>query len=111
MAVPEEAFDVVGDQANRRVDPRAKVRWWAQLEIGGDRFACNIFDISLGGAKLSIADPLPLRAPIRLLMPPFGHFTGEIAWQSGGVAGLEFSSKDHPRLAKLIDSVLANTPR
>ena len=95
---------------DRRSDYRLKVRWWAQIVVGMDRFPCTISDLSQGGARARVAQPVITMEPVRLQMPPFGDFEGRIVWSSDGVIGIQFAAEEHRRVAKLIASGLNKLP-
>jgi hypothetical protein len=96
---------------DRRKDHRHEVRWWAQMEVGTDRFACSIFDLSHSGARLRAVQPVVAKEPVRLGIPPFGGFEGEVVWSSDGVVGIKFAAEEHHRIAKVIASRLNEAPK
>ena len=95
---------------NRREDHRHAVRWWAQMEVGTDHFACYVFDLSQSGAKVRVTQPVIAKELVRLGMPPFGGFEGEVVWSSDGVIEVQFAAEEHHRVAKLIASGLNKLP-
>jgi hypothetical protein len=96
---------------DRRENHRHEVRWWAQMEVGTDRFACSVFDLSQSGAKVRVAQPVIVKESVRLGMPPFGGFEGEVVWTNDGVIGVQFAAEEHHRVAKLIASGLNRLPK
>jgi hypothetical protein len=80
------------------------------MEVGTDRFACSVSDLSQTGAKVRVAQPVFTREPVRLGIPPFGGFEGEVVWTNDGVIGIRFTDGEHPRVAKLIASRLNELP-
>jgi hypothetical protein len=97
-------------EEDRRAHYRLKVRWWAQIEVGMDRFPCTISDLSQGGARARVAQPVITMDPVRLQMPPFGDFEGRIVWSNDGIIGIQFAPEEHRRVAKLIASGLNKLP-
>jgi hypothetical protein len=95
---------------DRREDHRHEVRWWAQMEVGADRFACIVFDLSQSGAKVRVARSVIAKELVRLGMPPFGGFEGTVVWSSDGVIGIQFAAEEHHRVAKLIANGLNTLP-
>jgi hypothetical protein len=95
---------------DRRKHHRHEVRWWAEIEVGTDRFACSVSDLSQTGAKVRVAQPVFTREPVRLGIPPFGGFEGEVVWSSDGVIGIQFAAEEHHRIANLIASGLNKLP-
>ncbi|MBI4679092.1 MAG: PilZ domain-containing protein [Elusimicrobia bacterium] len=64
-----------------RLQPEADPRW----------HRCRILNISPGGAKVAIDLALSRGDPVRLDIPRFGRFGGEVVWRSDGEAGLRFT--------------------
>lgn len=95
---------------DRRKHYRHRVRWWGQLEIGTDRFACTVSDLSQSGARVSVAHPVMAKELVRLEMPPFGDFEGNVTWSRDGVVGIQFAAEQHHRVARLIASGLNKLP-
>jgi hypothetical protein len=95
---------------NRRKHYRHKVRWWAQIEVGTERFPCTVSELSQSGARVSVAQPVLAMERVRLELPPFGDFDGKVAWSSDGVVGIQFAAEAHYRVAKLIASGLNKLP-
>jgi hypothetical protein len=62
---PEQQATPSGD-ADRRKDHRHEVSWWGQMEVGADRFACSVSDLSQSGAKVRVAQPIIAKEPVRL---------------------------------------------
>jgi hypothetical protein len=107
---PEQQATPSGD-ADRRKDHRHEVSWWGQMEVGTDRFACSVSDLSQSGAKVRVAQPIIAKEPVRLGMPPFGGFEGEVVWINDGVVGIQFADGEHHRIAKLTASKLNEIPK
>lgn len=98
------------DGEDRRKHYRHKVRWWGQIEVGTERFACTVSDLSRSGARVCVAQPVIAMELVRLEMPPFGDFEGKVVWSSDGVVGIEFAAEEHHRVAKLVASGLNKLP-
>jgi hypothetical protein len=95
---------------DRRKHYRREVRWWAQIEVGTDRFACSVSELSQSGARVCVAQRVTPMELVRLEMPPFGDFRGKIVWSSDGVVGIQFAAEEDHRVAKLIASGLNKLP-
>jgi hypothetical protein len=80
------------------------------MEVGTDRFACTVSDLSQRGAKVCVTQPVIAMELVRLELPPFGDFEGQVAWSSDGVVGIQFAAAEHHRVAKLIASGLNTLP-
>lgn len=77
-------------QVNRRRHKRAHVLFSGSL-ISGDRTASGImFDISAGGARMRLAEPMELGSAITLRLANRLDFHVEVAWQRGQMLGLKF---------------------
>lgn len=95
---------------DRRKHYRREVRWWAQIEVGTDRYACTVSELSRSGARVRVAERAIAMEPVKLAMPPFGDFQGKVVWSSDGVAGIQFAAEEDHRVAKLIASGLNKLP-
>lgn len=65
--------------------------WRAVLLRGDARMPCAIVDISLGGAKLVLANGIASQTYVILLSEKFGSLEGHVAWQDGRHTGIAFS--------------------
>ena len=95
---------------DRRKHYRREVRWWGQLEVGTDRFACTISELSRSGARVRIAEREIALEPVKLQMPPFGDFRGTVVWTKNGLIGIKFAAEEVRRVGKLIASGLNRLP-
>jgi hypothetical protein len=100
-----------GEQGERREHPRQKVLWWGQIDIGTERYACSVSDLSPGGAKIRLPQDIPANQRVKLTMPPFGEFEGEVAWVTEAYIGIQFADTEHPRVAAVIASRLNEIPQ
>ena len=51
---------------------------------------CNAFDISPGGVKIRIDEPLAINSRVALAIDRVGNFPGEVRWQDEGLVGIHF---------------------
>ena len=84
---------------------RKRVLWKARIEIAGVTHACAVVDLSLGGARLHLAEPVESGTKVRLILDRFGAFRGEVVWQRDRGIGLRFTD-DPQRIADLIGARL-----
>ena len=63
----------------------------AQLLLGDRSVACDICDISLGGAMLRAALPLGQGAAVTLSIDPYGRLAATAVWNRGDLSGLRFT--------------------
>jgi len=80
---------------------RKRVLWKARIAIDGAIHPCAVVDLSLGGARLHLAEPVASGTKVRLLLDRFGGFSAEVAWQQHRGMGLRFTD-DPQRIADLI---------
>jgi len=102
---------VWGGQVERREHDRHKALWWAEIELATGRLSCSVFDLSPGGAKLRVGRPIAEKERLTLSIPPYGQFSGEVAWSRDAQIGIQFASEEHPRVEKMIQSRLNEIPR
>lgn len=69
---------------------RIQVLWNGSLHAGERSSACRILDVSLGGAKVQVANPSDIPSPVTLKIDRFGEFPCEIQWRQGDYLGLRF---------------------
>jgi hypothetical protein len=110
----------VGSRPERRTTPhggedrrkhyRREVRWWGQIEVGTDRYACTVSELSRSGARVCVTQRAIAMEPVKLEMPPFGDFRGKVVWSSDGVVGIQFAAEEDDRVARLIASGLNRLP-
>ena len=78
--------------------------------MGMDRFPCTVLELSRSGARVRVGDREIAMEPLKLAMPPFGDFRGNVVWSRDGVVGIEFAAEEDHRVAKLIASGLNRLP-
>jgi hypothetical protein len=89
----------------QRKTVRKRVLWKARIEIAGTIRDCAVVDLSLGGARLHLAERVALGTSVRLILDRFGAFRGEVVWQRDRGMGLRFTD-DPQRIADLIGTRL-----
>ena len=107
-AASDEAGDVALDEAppadevlaeERREHPRRAVLWMGELGLGGATFDCQVWNVSLSGAKLRSTLPLGPGTAVALTLPRFGVLPANVIWHSENEMGLAFSSTEEVRAA------------
>ena len=73
-----------------RAHERERVLWDVMLNQNGRIWKCNAFDISTGGIKIRIAEPLAINTRVVVAIDRAGNFPGEVRWQDKGLAGIAF---------------------
>lgn len=108
MTTPQQG--ILRGREDRREHQRRQILWWGQIEVGTDHLACTVFDLSLSGAKLRTSRPTMVQERVRLVIPPFGGFEGEVVWSRDGRLGVRFADGEKGRVAKLIACRLNEAP-
>ena len=73
-----------------RAHDRKRVLWDVMLNQNGRIWKCTAFDVSPGGIKIRIAEPLAINSRVVIAIDRAGNFPGEIRWQDKGLAGIRF---------------------
>jgi len=79
----------VGDGRKPRA-PRLEVRGYARLRIGSETWRVEVSDLSQGGAKVKVADYLPVDEDAVVTIDGLRPVKAVIRWQEGDYVGLEF---------------------
>lgn len=70
--------------------PRVSVSAVANLRIGGHHRLTRTRDISVGGAKIELAEPGWVGEEVTILISGLPLTTGRLRWQDRGLAGIAF---------------------
>jgi hypothetical protein len=77
--------------AEQRRHKRRSGMWGAEIETAqGNRVDCTVLDLSDGGAKLLLKQPVAVGKIVTLIGNRIGSRGGRIAWAIGTRVGLEF---------------------
>lgn len=76
--------------SERRVKQRRTVLWPARLLVGRHDVACQIWNLSLGGARIRCDLPLREGSPVALKIPEIEALEAHISWSEGDSMGLQF---------------------
>lgn len=76
--------------ADRREQQRRTVLWPARLMVGRHEVACQIWNLSLGGARIRCDLPLRVGTPVSLKIPGIDSLAAHISWGEGDSMGLRF---------------------
>lgn len=80
---------------------RMRANWPAELRVGSARISCHVIDISVGGAKLKIAGPLPKNVvKTWLVLDGFGPMETELLWRTRDLVGMRFL-RDYPEIGEM----------
>ena len=79
------------DGESNREFPRRSVLWPGKIRIGRHEFPCQVWNVSLGGAKVRVDLPLKEGTDLTLVIPARSiEMPARIAWQSGDLLGIVF---------------------
>ena len=88
--------------AERRADARKTVVWPARMLHGRINYACVLYDLSAGGAKLRFDRKLSLTAgPVLISCSKIGELWADIVYARGNILGVRFQA-DREEVAALL---------
>lgn len=87
---PPQPAEFVGGSADARAYRRRSVLWPAKLEVGRHDFDCQIWNMSLGGARVRLDMPIKDGAKVMLSIAGRGDIPAKVRWSDDRAAGLEF---------------------
>ena len=93
------------EAAALRRNVRKRVLWAAKLARGGMRFDCVVVDLSLGGARIHLAQPVTKGELVTLVLEHLGALRAEVVWQEEQSIGLHFV-EDAKKIADMIGTRL-----
>ena len=83
--------EFVGGSADARGYRRRSVLWPAKLIVGRHDFRCQIWNMSLGGARVRLDLPIKEGAGVRLIIAGRGDIPATVRWFRNDTAGLSFN--------------------
>lgn len=89
--IPAKPAEFVGGSADARAHRRRSVLWPATLKVSRHNFPCQIWNMSLGGARVRIDVPLKDGAEVTLVIAGRGDIAAKVCWSDSRAAGLEFA--------------------
>ena len=87
-----------------RAHDRKDVLFAANLLIGEQKVACEIINISFGGAQVRVSKPLKSGEKMTLEIDPFGFYDMEVRWCRKPDTGLKFND-DQAKVAELVMAI------
>lgn len=95
----QRPLEFLGGSADARGHRRRSVLWPAKLEVGRHNFECQIWNMSLGGARVRLDLPIKEGADVTLTIAGRGQIPATVRWFRNNTAGLSFAiSSDEVRL-------------
>lgn len=76
--------------SNRRRQPRRSVLWPARLTVGRHEVTCQVWNLSLGGARIRCDLPLRSGSPVSLRLAGQPSLDAFVSWSEGDSLGLQF---------------------
>jgi len=73
-----------------REHQRRRVLWNVKLHQDGRIWGCQVVDISAGGAKVRLTEPLAISSRVVLEIERLGNLKGEVRWQNHAFVGIGF---------------------
>jgi hypothetical protein len=86
----DSVLDVEDNASNRRVFRRRSVLWPAKINVGNHEFSCQVWNLSLGGARVRVDVPLRVGAEVTLSVMSRSAIPAVIAWTEEEALGLDF---------------------
>lgn len=87
ISVPQGQEDT---PQNTRHHERRSVLWGGSLLVGQHEFACHIYNLSLGGARIRLDLPLEPGTKVFLRLPNRDDIAAQIVWRHNIVFGMKF---------------------
>ncbi|MEM7224642.1 MAG: PilZ domain-containing protein [Pseudomonadota bacterium] len=95
------------EDIERHKFPRNSVLLPAVLSVGEQEVACEILNLSDGGAKVRLSDPIECSETAVLTIEPHGALICSTAWQNGHFVGLAIDTQDEKQQA-VLQEIIAN---
>lgn len=70
---------------------RRSVLWPAKILVGRHELSCQVWNLSLGGARVRIDLPIQEGTTVKLAVAGRGELAATVAWAKDGSLGLEFN--------------------
>ncbi len=90
---------------DRQQHPRHSTQCSGKFYAGDREVDCEILNISVGGAKVRLAEPVETNSEVRVRIDRVGEFSGRVAWCKGTILGIEFH-EELSELARIIEDLL-----
>ena len=87
-----------------RAHERKDVLFAANLLIGDNKVACEIINISFGGAQVRVSRSFKSGDKMTLEIDPFGSYDMEVRWCRKPDTGLKFND-DQAKVAELVMAI------
>jgi hypothetical protein len=92
-------------QDDQQKHPRYATLCPGTLVVGAQEVECEVLNISVGGAKIRVSQPIDADTPVCLKILHVGEFSGQVAWCNGTTLGVVFQD-ELTEFARIIEDVL-----
>lgn len=82
--------EFLGGSADARAYRRRSVLWPAKVLVGRHEFSCQIWNMSLAGARVRLDMPIKEGTAVQLVMAGRGEIPAVVRWYRDNAAGLAF---------------------
>ena len=89
-----------------RIRPRHQTLCPGTFCVGDRELDCEVLDISVGGAKVRLAEPVEVDTQVRLRIRRVGEFAGYVIWRNGTTLGVEFH-EELCEVARIVEEMLS----
>ena len=94
-------------QVDQQRHPRHATLIPGKLIAGDEEVDCEVLNVSVGGAKVRIAEPIETNAHVCVRIERVGDLVGRVAWRNGTTMGVEFQ-EELAELARIVEDVLSS---
>ena len=91
---------------DRQKHPRHATLCPAKLVAGDEEVDCEVLNVSVGGAKIRMCQPVETNSHVRVKIGRLGEFTGRVAWRNGTTLGVEFQD-EIAEMARIVEDILS----
>ncbi len=91
--------------ADMQKHPRYQMLCPGKFYTGGRVVDCDVLNISAGGAKIRLAQPVEAASQVGLRIDRVGEFSGRVAWRDGAILGIDFHDQLR-EIARIVEGIL-----
>lgn len=92
---------------DRQQHPRYSTLCPGTFYVGDREVDCKVLNISAGGAKVRLAEPVEIDSQVRVQIDRVGEFSGRVAWCNGTTLGIEFHD-ELSDFAHIVEDILSD---
>ncbi len=91
--------------ADKQKHPRYQTICPGTFYTGDQAVDCEVLNISVGGAKIRLAESVEVASRARLRIARVGEFFGRVAWRDGAILGIDFQDQLR-QTASIVEDIL-----